>query len=241
MVSLANPSGGYAGGMSAITLAHPPLRLRVLPGVWRPQSDARMLARFVFEHGLAVGRDVLDVFTGSGALALAAARGGARSVTAIDVSRRALIAVRFNARRNGVQVRAVRGDVLAPVAGEQFDLILANPPYYPGGARLPGHSAARAWEGGYDGRVLVDRLCGTVGRHLRRGGQLVIVHNMMTGERETRRRLESDGLRTEVVIRRRGPLGPVGRATASLLRERGASFADSDEEETVVIAATRER
>ena len=201
-----------------------------------------MLARFVFEHGLAEGSDVLDVFTGSGALALAAARGGARSVTAIDLSRRSIMAVRFNAWRNGVKVRTLRGDVLTPVAGERFDLILANPPYFPGAEQLPGHGAARAWEGGYDGRVLVDRLCANVARHLRPGGQVVIVHNTMTGERETRRRLESHGLRTDVVLRHRGPLGPVGRVAAALLRERkaGGTSADADEEEIVVIAGTRE-
>lgn len=235
-------SGGYAVGVSTTGLTASPLRLRFLPGVWHPHSDARMLARFVFEHRLAEGGDVLDVFTGSGVLALAAARGGARSVTAIDVSRRALMTVRFNAWRNGIRIRALRGDVLAPVAGEQFDLILANPPYFPGDERLPGHTAARAWEGGFDGRVLVDRLCANVVRHLRHGGRLVIVHNSMTGERETVRRLGSEGLRTEVVLRHRGPLGPAGRAAAAMLRERGPSlaFTHGDEEEIVVIAGTRE-
>jgi release factor glutamine methyltransferase len=200
-----------------------------------------MLARFVFEHGLAEGGDVLDVFTGSGVLALAAARGGARSVTAIDLSRRALMNARFNAWRNGVQIRALRGDALAPVAGERFDLILANPPYFPSNGRLPNHTAARAWEGGYDGRLLVDRLCANVARHLRPYGRLVIVHNTMAGERETLRRLESEGLRPEVVVRHRGPLGPVGRVAAAVLRERGPSLGLAcDEEEIVVIAGTRE-
>jgi release factor glutamine methyltransferase len=225
--------------VSISALVHPPLRLRVLPGVWRPHSDARMVAQFVFEHRLADGGDVLDVFTGSGALALAAARSGARSVTAVDLSRRALLAVRFNARRNGVRVRTVRGDVLTPVAGEQFDLILANPPYFPGARRLPDHSAARAWEGGYDGRLLVDRLCTEAPAHLRPGGRLVIVHNTMTGEAQTRQSLESYGLCAEVVLRHRGPLGPVGRAAVALLRERGVPVPADDEEEIVVIAGTR--
>lgn len=196
-----------------------------------------MVAQLVFEHGFAKDRDVLDVFTGSGALALAAARSGARSVTAVDLSRRALLAVRFNARRNGVRVRTLRGDVVAPVAEERFDLILANPPYFPGSKRLPSHSAARAWEGGYDGRVLVDRLCAEAPACLKPGGRLVLVHNTMTGESQTRRSLESQGLRTEVVLRDRGPLGPVGRAAAALLRERGVA-APLDDEEIVVIAAS---
>jgi release factor glutamine methyltransferase len=197
-----------------------------------------MVAQLVFERGLATGRDVLDVFTGSGALALAAARSGARSVTAVDLSRRALLTTRFNARRNRVRVRALRGDVLRPVAGERFDLILANPPYFPGARRLPDHSRSRAWEGGYDGRVLVDLLCASAPEHLRASGQLVIVHNTMTGEAQTRQALESRGLRTEVLLRHRGPLGPVGRAAADLLRERG--MATPVDEEIVVIAGIRE-
>ena len=55
---------------------------------------------------------------------------------------------------NGVKVRALRGDMLAPVDGEQFDLVLANPPYVPGASdHLPPDSGpSRAWEGGRDGR-----------------------------------------------------------------------------------------
>ena len=198
-----------------------------------------MLAALVSAHGLAVGRDVLDVFTGSGALALAAAMAGARSVTAVDLSRRALLTARLNARRNGVRVRTLRGDLFAPVAGGTFDLILANPPYFPGAGRIPRHGPARAWEGGHDGRMLVDRLCAEAAGHLRANGRLLIVHNTMTGEHETREQLERSGLRTEVLLRHRGPLGPVGRAAAALLRARGSANAPSDDgqEEIVVISA----
>ncbi len=214
-----------------------PLKVRTLPGVWSPHSDARMLAGIVTERGLAAGADVLDVFTGSGALALAAAASGARSVTAVDISRRALLTVRLNARRNGVRVRVLRGDLCAPVEGESFDLIVANPPYYPGGEALPARGLARAWEGGPDGRVLVERLCREAPRHLRPGGLLLVVHNTMIGERETLERLQGEGLETEVLLRHRGPLGPVGRSAATLLRERGLEV--PEQEETVVISGRR--
>jgi release factor glutamine methyltransferase len=211
------------------------LKVRVLPGVWRPHSDARMVAQVMAERGLATGADVLDVFTGSGALALAAAMSGARSVTAVDISRRALLTVRLNARRHGLRVRTLCGDLFAPVAGETFDLILANPPYFPGPDRLPDRGLARAWEGGPGGRLLVDRMCAGAPDHLRRGGRLLVVHNTITGEGETRERLEAGGLRTEVVLRHRGPLGPIGR---SVLRERG--LAAPEQEEIVVISAMRD-
>lgn len=227
--------------MSDTLVTGPPLRLRVLPGVWRPHSDARLLAQYVAELDLARGRDVLDVFTGSGAIALAAARTGARSVTAVDISRRALATVAFNARRNGVRVRVLRGDLYEPVADRQFDLILANPPYFPAASPASRHSAARAWAAGDDGRLLVDRLCAGVAGHLRPHGRVLIVHNTMIGEQATRQQLTSQGLRTEVVARERGPLGPVGRAAAKLLHERGSAAAPSDgQEEVVVIAGIRE-
>jgi release factor glutamine methyltransferase len=219
------------------------LKVRALPGVWPPHSDARLLAQVVAERQLAAGADVLDVFTGSGALGLAAAAGGARRVTAVDLSRPALLSVRLNARRNGVRVRTLRGDMFSPVAGETFDLILANPPYFPGADLLPARGPARAWEGGPDGRALVDRLCAEAPEHLRPGGRLLAVHNTMIGERRTRERLEGAGLRVEVLARHRGPFGPVGRAALSRLRQRepADTYAGEDDEEILVISAARER
>jgi release factor glutamine methyltransferase len=196
-----------------------------------------MLAQLVAESGLATGADVLDVFTGSGALALAAAASGARAVTAVDLSRRALLTVRLNARRNHLRVRTLRGDLFAPVEAESFDLIVANPPYYPGAETLPERGLARAWEGGPDGRLLVDRLCREAPAHLRAGGRLLMVHNTMIGERESLEALEAGGLQTQVLLRHRGPYGSVGKAAAALLRERGIDV--PDEEETVVISGQR--
>jgi release factor glutamine methyltransferase len=218
------------------------LKVRALPGVWRPSTDARLLARVVAERQLAAGADVLDVFTGTGALAAAAALTGARSVTAIDISRRALLTAQLTARRNGARVRTRRGDLFTPVAGQSFDLIVANPPYFPGAETLPTRGPARAWEGGPDGRALVDRLCAEAPQHLRPGGKLLLVHNAMIGERPTRERLEAAGLHTEVLLRHRGPFGPVGRAAVARLRERGLADTQGgeDHEEILVIGATRE-
>jgi release factor glutamine methyltransferase len=196
-----------------------------------------LLAQVVSESRLASGKDVLEVFTGSGALALSMASDGARSVTAVDISRRALLSVRLNARRNDVRVRVLRGDLFAPVWGESFDLIVANPPYVPGDKGLPTRGIARAWEGGWSGRVLVDRLLTDGPAHLRPGGKLLIVHSSFTGERETCDGLEAAGLRAEVLARHRGPLGPIGRARLAVLRERGLldDRDGSDEEDLVVI------
>ena len=221
-------------------LAPPGAAARVVapPGVFRPRSDAHLLAAVARERGLVRGARVLDVCAGSGVLAVDAALADARHVTAIDVSRRAVAAVRLNAWLNGVRVRALRGDLFAPVAGERFDLILANPPYLPGRARLPRAGAARAWEGGRDGRALVDRLIDAAPPRLTADGRLLLVHSSLTGEAATLARCAAVGLRGRVVRRRRGPLGPLARARADALRARGL-LPDGDEgtEELLVIEA----
>jgi len=73
--------------------------------------------------------DALDVGTGCGIQALLAARHAGR-VTATDSNARALAFARFNAALNGViNVTFVEGDLFEPIAGERFDLVVANPPF----------------------------------------------------------------------------------------------------------------
>lgn len=77
---------------------------------------------------------IVDVGTGSGAIAVAlASQLPAAQVHATDTSAAALAVARGNAERNGVANRVTfqEGDLLAPVSGEQFDLVVSNPPYVP--------------------------------------------------------------------------------------------------------------
>src|SRR5215210_6546473 len=103
------------------------MRILRFPGVFVPRSDTWLLAAHL-QHQSQVTGAVADVCTGSGALAIAAARAGATSVTAIDISRRALLSARLNARLNGVRLRTRRSSLLSALPGERFDLIVSNPP-----------------------------------------------------------------------------------------------------------------
>lgn len=216
------------------------MRLVTLPGVFRPPSDSWLLVDAIRENDLARNASVLDVFTGSGVLAVSAALAGARDVTAVDVSRRAVLTVRLNALLNRVRVRAVRGDVFAPVAGRRFDLIVANPPYVPGDSDdLPAHGPSRAWEAGRDGRALLDRFCPAVAEHLTPGGRVLIVQSSLSGEAETLEALASAGLSPEVLVRRRGDLGPIVSARAEQLEARGVLAPGEREEDLLVIEGRR--
>jgi release factor glutamine methyltransferase len=214
------------------------MRLITLPGVFSPRSDAYLLGTCLSREGLGPGRRVLDVGTGSGILAVMAAHAGA-AVTAVDVSRRALLTAQINARLNRVRIRGRRGDLLEPVRGERFDAIVSNPPYVPGPEKLPGAGPSRAWEGGADGRVVLDRLCDEAPDLLAPDGVVLFVHSSLCGEQATLDRLADRGLEPSVVARHRGPLGPLVAARASALERRGVLAPGQREEELVVIRGQR--
>ena len=179
---------------------------------------------------------VADVCTGSGALAIVAARAGATSVTAIDISRRALASARINARLNGVRVRTRRSSLLAALPGERFDLIASNPPYLPSDDPSAARGSARHIDAGPDGRAFLDRLIAQAPSHLRPGGLLIVTHSSLNNEHATLDRMSSAGLEPRVLERRSGPLGPLLAARAPMLEERGLLAAGTAEEELLIVA-----
>jgi release factor glutamine methyltransferase len=203
--------------------------------VFAPRSDTWLLAAHLRRRPQVRG-DVIDVCSGSGALAITAARAAARSVTAVDVSRRSLATVRLNARLNGVRVRVRRGELLAAVAGERFDLIVSNPPYLPSPDDLPARGAARHTEAGPDGRALLDRLIAAAPSHLRPGGLLMVTHSSVNDEGLTLERMRTAGLEPSVLERRRGPLGPLLSARAPALESAGLLQPGVREEDLLVVA-----
>lgn len=210
------------------------------PGVYRAEDDTAALIDVLQRGGYATGRRVLDVGTGSGAVALAAARAGAASVTAVDLSARAVGTARFNARMAGLSIDVRRGDLFAPVAGLRFGLVVSNPPYVPAAtAHLPRHTRGRSWDGGIDGRAVLDRICAGAPDVLTEDGEILLVHSALCGTQATVDALAAAGLRPTVLARVRIPFGPVLRARAVLLEERGLIGPGERTEELVVIGGMR--
>jgi predicted nicotinamide N-methyase len=105
-------------------------RLPVPPPMWAwPWAGGQALARYVLDHPEVVaGRRVLDVGTGGGIVAIAAARAGASAVTAVDIEPYAIEACRLNAEANAVAVTTWHAD---PVGHDEgWDVVLAGDVWY---------------------------------------------------------------------------------------------------------------
>jgi ribosomal protein L3 glutamine methyltransferase len=125
---------------------------------------------------------ILDLGTGSGCLAILAARAFPESIVdAVDLSAEALAvaAINVSAHRLDDRVNLLRSDLFGALPSEPYDLILANPPYEPAWLleQQPaeiGHEPRLALDGGLDGMNCVRRIVGEARRHLTNRGLLVL-------------------------------------------------------------------
>ncbi|MGW7346214.1 HemK2/MTQ2 family protein methyltransferase [Streptomyces sp. NPDC054854] len=222
---------------TALTLGMLPPGLVALPTVYRPQADTRLLAEALAREPLAPGTHVLEIGTGTGAVALHAAGRGA-TVTAVDVSGMAVATARLNAWLHRLPLRVLHGDFATRTAGQKFDLVVTNPPYVPApGTRPPSRGPERAWNAGPDGRMIIDRICARIPALLRPEGVLLMVHSGMCGAQQTVAALSHAGLTADIAATASVPWGPVLRSRRAWLEEQGLAGKTEDREELVLIRA----
>lgn len=164
-----------------------PVSLRVGPGVFIPRPETEMMLEWALAQRLSRGAVVVDLCTGSGALALALAIGvpGAR-VIAVDDDPAALVYARGNAE--GTAVEVVAGDVTDPALLSELtgavDLVVSNPPYIPAGTPLEPevahHDPAHALFGGADGMAVVGPVVTRAAGWLKPGGVFAVEHDDST-------------------------------------------------------------
>jgi release factor glutamine methyltransferase len=230
-----------------LTILYPDLQDSVVAtaGVYAPQNDSHLLIEAMSVVAEMADRRVLDLCTGSGVVAIAAAQIGARSVTAFDICPYAISCARDNAASAGVVIDARVGSWTAAVEAGPYDLVASNPPYLPTGPgshreRIPSAAGpAHAWNAGADGRVILDPLCDSAPQLLADGGTMLIVQSEFAGAERSLRRLRSGGLRAEIVITQLIPFGPVLNARARWMESVGMLPVGRREEELVVIRADK--
>jgi HemK-related putative methylase len=182
----------------------------VLPEVFNPKvfRTGAWLARAVAglpalspESAPASGRSLgapraLDMGTGSGIGAVFAARRGYR-VTAVDVNPHAVRCARLNSALNGLEERIEvrQGDLFAAVAGERFDLVLFNPPFFRGAPRGPLDAAWRSQD-------VIERFAAGLPAALAPGGRALLLLSSAGGADGVMAAHAPPGLRLTVLSRR---------------------------------------
>ncbi|MDA3659444.1 peptide chain release factor N(5)-glutamine methyltransferase [Mycobacterium xenopi] len=166
------------------TVAFGPVTLQVGPGVFIPRPETEAMLEWACTQQLGAGPVIVDLCTGSGALAVALARHWPHArVIAVDDSETAVDYARRNAA--GTAAEVVLADVTAPGLFRDLDgkvdLLVANPPYIPDCASLETEVAQydppHAVFGGPDGMAVIAAVVGHAGRLLRPGGLLAVEHD----------------------------------------------------------------
>jgi release factor glutamine methyltransferase len=155
------------------------LELNVGPGALIPRPESELIVDLALQLSFS---SVVDLGTGSGAIAIAIKheRPGAR-VVATDFSAAALAVARRNAEKHGLQIDFRQGSWLEPLAGERFNLIVANPPYVAAGDHhlmQLGFEPEEALVGGVDGLDGIREIAAAAPAHLLPGGWLLVEHGM---------------------------------------------------------------
>jgi len=164
------------------------LEIKVGPGVLVPRPESELLVESVLTHieKLSGAVSVVDLGSGSGALALAIATEAPQThVIAVEKSPEAIHWLKENVSFIDEKVRILESDVATALEGVKCDVVIANPPYVPDSQELPrdvaDHEPAVALFGGADGMKSPRLFISAAGRLLKSGGFLAIEHHEEQG------------------------------------------------------------
>lgn len=124
--------------------------------------------------------EVLDLCTGSGAIAVAIQKKSGAKVTATDISEEALSLAKENAAENGAGIEFLKSDLFGALEDRKFDVIVSNPPYIRSGEierlqkEIREYEPRIALDGGEDGLDFYRRIAKDAAAHMKEGGRLYL-------------------------------------------------------------------
>lgn len=170
--------------------------LKLKQEVYKPAEDSFILAENLLVDK---GDVVLDIGTGTGILALAAAE-KADKVVGTDINPIAVELARENARVNGIgNVEFIQCDLFPP-GNERFDLIVFNPPYLP--VKEPG-LLEKAWSGGEGGIEIIERFLNSVSKHLKEDGVFELLVSSLGDMERIDEIMKRNKIESEIIDKRR--------------------------------------
>lgn len=171
------------------TAAFGPLELRIGPGVFIPRPETEAMLEWVIRQELPDDPVIVDLCTGSGALAISLARRWPRArVVGIDDDARAVGYARKNAEIYNTAIDFMQDDVTDPALLSELsgavDLVVANPPYIPAAAVLQPeaarHDPGHALFGGPDGMAVIEPIVALAARLCKPAGLFAVEHDETT-------------------------------------------------------------
>ena len=163
--------------------------------VYEPADDTFLLAKNLL---VKKSDNVLEIGTGTGIIAIIASK-KAKRVFAVDINRYAVECAKKNSEINLARVDIRWGDLFDPVDEEKFDLILFNTPYLPiEDDELVDDELEAAWNGGKDGRFVINRFIEGLVEHLNPAGRIQLVQSSLSNVEETTGRLMELGFEVSV-------------------------------------------
>ncbi len=165
--------------------------------VYEPSDDSLLLAKY---SGNLKGK-ILDIGCGCGIQALVnASKNPENRVLGIDINREAVKCSAYNARRNAIEnVSFAVSDLFSEIPKERFDGLIFNPPYLPTvkSEKIEGE-LNRAFDGGPDGRMVIDRFLSGFDEYLSDDGTLLMLQSSLNDVEKTISILEEKRFMVEV-------------------------------------------
>lgn len=164
--------------------------------VYNPAEDSYLLADNL---EIREGQSVLEIGTGSGIVAMYASRLTDR-ITVTDINFDACELARRNFEDNGIEgIEILFGNLFEPVENRKFDVILFNTPYLPTeDDDVIDDTINYAFDGGVNGRKVIDLFLNEVGNHLNDGGIVQLIQSSLSGNQETLSMLDELGFIAEI-------------------------------------------
>jgi len=171
------------------------LKIKTTGTVYEPAEDTFLLVSALQKIDLK-NKSILEIGTGSGSIALFAAR-LAKSVLAIDINPEALKCAKENAKINKIKnIEFAQSDLFEKIAGK-FDLIVFNPPY------LPDEEITKdiALDGGPDGRKVIERFLESAPKFLNPRGKMILLESSLSHYEKTLQHFEKTGFDAKIIAK----------------------------------------
>ena len=171
-------------------------KIKKHPNVYEPAEDSYMLCDNLL---VKEGMSVLEIGTGSGVVAMYASR-ITDNITVTDINMDACLLAEENFKANGIEgIEVLFGNLFEPVGMRKFDIILFNTPYLPTeNDEVIEDNLNYAFDGGLNGRRVIDLFLSDVNNHLNEGGIVQMIQSSLSGNGETLERLDREGFISEI-------------------------------------------